>query len=107
MVGAEVLQIMDYMDKRVGETEERLMTVIREGRVAHTQEHKEQQLVCQHAMLPLEQDFARRSRNEERRVARVEPLVRAAVWVTNHWQVSIAVAAGTIWLLVHAGVLQP
>jgi hypothetical protein len=104
--GTDVMLIINHVDKRLGELETRLMNVIREGREAHTREHIEQQSICQHSMAPLQADYARRENADIRRDARVAPVVRVAVWVSNHWVVSLAIAAAGLWLLHWAGVLQ-
>jgi hypothetical protein len=105
--GNDVLAIIDHIDSKVDGLEKRLMTVIREGREAHTKEHSEQQSVCQTSMEPLQTWYSRERRRESDRSARSRPLVRSAVWVTDHWPVSLFVGSIIAAVLYHFGVLQP
>ncbi len=98
MDGGDVMLIIDHVDKRLAETEDRLMGVIREGREAHTREHSEQQSYCVARMTPLQDDLATRQRTRLDRQAQVRPLVRIAEWATDHWLVAVAIVSA--WILV-------
>lgn len=91
--------IIDHIDAKIAELRREFLAALREGREQHTREHAEQ-------VKPLQDWFERERRSEERRDARVRPLVLAAVWVTDHWIVSGAVFAGLFALLVHFGIIR-
>jgi hypothetical protein len=104
--GDEVFEIIAHIDTKVDGLETKILSVIKEGREAHTKEHAEQRLACARSMRPLEVYVSAAQKADERRDARVKPLVSAAEWVTNHWAVSLAVAAAIAAALVRLGVVQ-
>jgi hypothetical protein len=102
-----VLAIIEHIDAKVSELKKDILAVIAEGRVVHTKEHNDQQLTCQHSMEPLQTWYTQERRKADDRNARARPLVRTAVWVTNHWVVAIGIVSGIVALLYRIGVLHP
>lgn len=94
-----MLKIIEHMDAQLAKLKVELLNVIREGREAHTKEHADQ-------FGPVVSWYQNERRAAERRDARVRPLVRAAVWITDHWIVSVAVAGAVVAVLLRLGVLH-
>ena len=103
MDGGDVILIINHVDKRLGETEDRIMNVIREGREVHTREHSEQQSYCVVRMTPLQDDLAARQRKESDHDARVAPLIDLARWATNHWYVTVAIMGALVFVISYLG----
>ncbi len=94
-----MLKIIEHIDAKLADLKDELLGVIREGRELHTKEHADQ-------FGPVVTWYQQERRAAERRDARVRPLVRAAVWVTDHWIVSVAVVGGIVAALFRLGVLH-
>jgi amino acid transporter len=103
--GDDVLAIIEHIDRKVDDLKAELLSVIREGREAHTREHADQQLVCRTSMEPLQTDFLTRQRARNDREARVGPLVAAATWATNHWIVFVAILGAVVVAISYIGSL--
>lgn len=112
--GNDVLALIEHFDAKIDGFKKEILDLIREGRIAHTREHEAQQLVCQHSMTdhenairPLEAFVTEERRKDADRNARTRPLVRSAVWVTDHWPISLFVGSIIVAILYHFGVLTP
>jgi hypothetical protein len=104
--GGDVMLIINHVDGRFRELRDEIKADLKEGREAHSREHAAEIEPLKVRVQCLEDDLTARQEARERRDARVEPLVRGAVWVTNHWPVSLAALAAFGWLLVRIGVLH-
>ena len=105
--GSDVFKLMEHIDLKVDGVKREIMGVIVEGRVAHTHEHETQQVAQAQILDPIQKWFEKVHREDERRDARMRPLVQAATWVTNHWIVSASAVGLALAGLTHIGVIRP